>query len=209
MQVQVPFLTSGGEVADRTVDAARFRRRGKRVLLKEFVIMAEARQRVGTHKNLSRGEVRGTTKKMYRQKGTGSARHGSYKVPQLRGGGVAFAKRPRDYGYAMPRKARRAALEAALRGKLEDGEVRVIESFGIDQPRTKDFVALLDRLGIDDSFLVVPANHQDALWRSCRNVPRSGYRVVADLNAYEVLRARYLLLEEGALRALEERFGHE
>jgi len=209
MQVQVPFLTSGGQVADRTVDAGRFRRRGKRVLLKEFVIMAEARQRVGTHKNLSRAEVNGTTKKMYRQKGTGSARHGSEKVPQLRGGGVAFAKRPRDYGYTMPRKARRAALEAALRAKLEDNEVRVIESFGIEQPRTKDFVALLARLGVDDSFLVVPAAHHDALWRSCRNVPRSSYRVVSDLNAYEVLKARYLLLEEGALHALEERFGDE
>jgi len=173
------------------------------------VIMAEARQRVGTHKNLSRAEVNGTTKKMYRQKGTGSARHGSEKVPQLRGGGVAFAKRPRDYGYTMPRKARRAALEAALRAKLEDNEVRVIESFGIEQPRTKDFVALLARLGVDDSFLVVPAAHHDALWRSCRNVPRSSYRVVSDLNAYEVLKARYLLLEEGALHALEERFGDE
>jgi len=209
MEVSVPFLSTGGDVSDRPVNAAAFRRRGRRVLLKEFVIMAEARQRVGTHSTLTRAEVSGSTKKMYRQKGTGHARHGSIKAPQLRGGGVTFAKKPRDYGWRMPKKARRAALQAALRAKLDDGEVRVVQAFGISQPRTKDFVALLGRLGIDGSFLVVPAAHGDALWRSCRNIAGGSYRVVSDLNAYEVLRSKYLILEEPALKALEERFAHD
>lgn len=208
MDIAVPCLKKSGDLSERAVNADTFRRRGRRVLLKEYAIMAEARRRVGTHSALTRGEVSGSTKKMYRQKGTGNARHGTRKVPQLRGGSMAFAKKPRDYGWTMPRQARRAALEAALRGKLEDGEVRVVESFGLKRPRTKDFAALLGRLEVDGSFLVVPAAHSEAVWRSCRNLPGAAYRVVGDLNAYEVLRQKYLVLEEGALKALEERFAN-
>jgi len=206
MSVSIPFLKSSGEIGERAVNAETFTRRGKKVLLKEFVIMAEARKRVGTHSAKTRAEISGTTAKMYRQKGTGTARKGNRKAPQLRGGGMAFAKKPRDYGWHMPKKARRAALEAAIRGKLEDNEVKVVESFGIDKPRTKDFVALLGRLGVEGSCLIVPAVHQDALWRSSRNVPGAGYLVAADLNAYEVLLHGTLILEEAALSSLEERF---
>ncbi len=208
MSVAVPRLDSSGKIADRAVDLAAFRRRGRKVLLHEVVVMAEARRRVGTHSARSRGEVQGSTKKMYRQKGTGNARHGNFKAPQLRGGGMAFAKKPRDYGYALPKKARRAALEAAIRGKLEDGEVRLVSEFGIERPKTKEFVALLGRLGVEGSFLVVPGTHSEAVRRSCRNLRGSGYQVVADLNAYEVLRKRFLILDDTALKALEERFGH-
>ncbi|MHC4932224.1 MAG: 50S ribosomal protein L4 [Planctomycetota bacterium] len=208
MEVSVPFLHKSGDVKDRAVDAGRFRRRARGALLREFVAMSEARRRVGTHAALGRSEITGTNAKMYRQKGTGNARHGARKAPQLRGGGMAFAKKPRTYGWQMPRKARRAALEAALRGKLDDGEVRIVESFDLAQPRTKDFVQLLKRLEIDGSFLVCPAAHDENVWRSCRNIPGSGYRVVSDLNAYEVLKSRYLILEEAALKALEERFGN-
>ena len=206
--MDVPCLIGSGDLKTRAVDVATFRRRGKKVLLKEYVIMAEARRRVGTHSALSRAEVAGTTAKMYRQKGTGHARHGNRKVVQLRGGGMAFAKKPRDYGYRMPKQARRAALEAAIRAKLDDGEVRIVEAFDVKQPRTKDFVDLVGRLEVDGTVLVVPAEHSEALWRSCRNVSRAGYCVVSDLNAYEVLRHQYLVLEEPALKALEERFGH-
>jgi len=206
MSVSIPFLNKSGELGERAVNAETFTRRGKKVLLKEFVIMAEARKRVGTHSAKTRAEVSGTTAKMYRQKGTGSARKGNRKAPQLRGGGAAFAKKPRDYGWQMPKKARRAALEAAIRGKLDDNEVKVVESFGIDAPRTKDFTALLGRLGVEGSCLIVPAEHQDALWRSCRNVPGTGYLVASDLNAYEVLLYGTLILEDAALSSLEERF---
>jgi large subunit ribosomal protein L4 len=145
---------------------------------------------------------------MDRQKGTGNARHGSRKAPQLRGGGVCFAKKPRDFGWSMPRQARRAALAAALRGKLDDGEVRIVERFDFAAPRTKEMTALLGRLGVDGSFLVVPAAHQDALWRSCRNLRGADYLTAANLNAYQVLRQRYLVIEEAALKALEERFSN-
>jgi large subunit ribosomal protein L4 len=208
MAVSVPFLGTGGDLRERQVEVESFRRRGRKVLLKEAVVSAEARRRVGTHAARARGEVSGSTKKMYRQKGTGQARHGSFKAPQLRGGGVAFAKKPREFGWSIPKKARRAALEAAIRGKLEDGEVRVVEAFGLSKPRTKDFVAILGKLELDGSFLVVPGAHDDALWRSCRNVPGASYRVVADLNAYEVLRSKFLLMDEAALQALESRFGN-
>ena len=208
MSTKVPYLKKSGDLGERKVDAENFRRRAKGVVLKEFVIMAEARKRVGTHSALTRAEVSGSTSKLYRQKGTGTARKGNRKVPVLRGGGMAFAKRPRDYGYHMPKKARHAALAAALRGKLDDGEVKVVENFGIDQPRTKDFTALLGRLGVEGTCLIVPTEHSDALWRSCRNVKGAGYLVSSDLNAYEVLRYGTLVLEEGALKSLEERFGN-
>jgi len=208
MEISVPCLKRSGDVGQRAVQADRFRRYGKKVVLKEYVIMAEARQRVGTHSTLTRAEVAGSTAKIYRQKGTGRARHGNRKVPQLRGGGVAFAKKPRQYGWSMPKQARRAALQAAIRGKLEDGEVRVVEGFSFERPRTKDFVELLKRLEVAGSFLVVPAAHDERVWRSCRNLPGAAYRVVADLNAYEILRQKYLVIEEGALKALEERFGN-
>jgi len=209
MSLKVPYLRSSGDLGERPVDADNFRRRAKGVVLKEFVIMAEARKRVGTHSALTRAEVAGSTAKLYRQKGTGTARKGNKKVPVLRGGGSAFAKKPRDYGWHMPRKARHAALAAALRGKLDDGEVKVVESFGIDRPRTKDFVAVLGRLGVEGSCLIVPAQHQDALWRSCRNVKGAGYLVASDINAYEVVRHKTIVLEESALKSLEERFGNE
>lgn len=206
MKVSVPHLRTSGDLQEKSVVLDTFRRRGRKVLLKEYAVMAEARQRVGTHAALTRAEISGTSAKMYRQKGTGHARHGARKVPQLRGGGMAFAKKPRHYGWSMPKRARRAALEAAVRGKLEDHEVRLVESFGCEKPRTRDFVKLLERLDVKGTFLVVPAAHSDGVWRSCRNIAGSAYRVVSDLNAYEVLKQRFLILEEGALKALEERF---
>ena len=207
MQVEIKNL-SGEVVGSAELSDAVFGAPVRRDILHRVVTWQLAKRRAGTHKVKSRGEVSGSTAKIYRQKGTGSARKGNRKAPQLRGGGMAFAKKPRDYGWKMPRKARQAALEAAIRGKLEDGEVRVIENFGITKPRTKDFKQLIGRLEIDGSFLVVPAQHQDAVWRSCRNLPGSNYLVVSDLNAYEVLRSKYLLLEDEALKVLEERFGH-
>lgn len=206
MEITVPLLKRSGDVGKRAVEADRFRRYGKKVILREYVEMAEARKRTGTHSALTRGEVAGSTKKIYRQKGTGRARHGNDKAPQLRGGGMCFAKKPREYGWAMPKQARRAALEAAVRGKLEDGEVRLVEGFAFDRARTKDFAALLKRLEVDGSFLVVPNVHDTKVFLSCRNLPGAQYRCVADLNAYEVLKQKYLVIEADALKALEERF---
>ena len=207
--MDVPYLKKSGDVGKRKVNADGFRRRGKRVLLKEVVLMAEARKRAGTHSALPRSEVTGSTKKMYRQKGTGNARHGNFKAPQLRGGGVAFAKKPRTYGWNMPKRARRAALEAAIRAKLEDGQVKVIERFAMEAPRTKDFTDLLARLQVEGTFLVVPGTHREAVWKSCRNIPGCTYLEARNLNAYEVLRQGTVLLEEEALKALEERFSDE
>ena len=207
MAVAIPYLDASGAVKTRDVEADLFAKRARRVLLKEAVIMAEARKRVGTHSAKTRSEVNGTTAKMYRQKGTGNARHGTRKAPQFRGGGMAFAKKPRDYGWAMPKRARRAALRSAIRGKIDDNEVRIVADFGIEKPRTKDFIALLEKIDVKGSFLVVPEKHSQAVWMSCRNIPGAAYRVVSDLNAYEVLRQNVLIFEEAALKALEEKYG--
>ncbi len=206
MDVTVPVLDDSGRLGERSIDASQFRRRGKKVLLKEYIVMMEARKRVGTHSALTRAEVAGTTAKMYRQKGTGNARHGNRKAAQLRGGGVAFAKKPRNYGWAMPKQARRAALEAAIHGKLEDGEVRIAESFAMKAPSTRGFLAKVAPLGLNGTCLIVPSKHEDATWRSLRNVQGFGYCTAENLNAYELLRHKYVVFEAGAYQALEDRF---
>ncbi|MFQ5844564.1 MAG: 50S ribosomal protein L4, partial [Planctomycetota bacterium] len=194
-------------VKSRKVDPALFGRRTHRVLLKEAVIQAEARRRAGTHATRRRSEIRGTTAKLYRQKHTGHARHGSRKAPIFRGGGICHGPKPRSYGTPLSTRARRIALRSALRAKLEAGDVRMVEAFAFRRPRTRDFAELLSRLDVGGSFLVVCAEHADAVRRSCRNLPGSGYRVVADLNAYEVLRQGTLIFDQAAWKRLEERFG--
>ncbi len=207
MAVSVPFLTASGALKDRDVDPDVFAKRTRRVLLKEMVLMTEARRRTGTHATRNRAKIKGTTAKIYRQKGTGGARHGSRKANIFRGGGVAHGPSPRDYGYHLPARARRVALRSALRAKLDDAEFRVVEKFDFQKPSTRNFVGLLQQLEVSGSFLVIPAEHAESVRRSCRNIPRSAYCVVDDLNAYDVLRQQMLIFDEAALRKLEERYG--
>ncbi len=206
MAVSVPFLAASGSLKDRQVDPDVFATRTRRVLLKEMVVMAEARLRTGTHSTRTRAKIHGTTAKIYRQKGTGNARHGSRKANIFRGGGIAHGPLPRDYGYHLPARARRVALRSALRGKLDDAEFRVVETFDFQKPSTRDFVRLLEQLEVQGSFLVIPAEHAESVRRSCRNIPRSGYCVVDDLNVYDVLRHQLLIFDEAALQRLEERY---
>jgi len=199
-----------GAVATATLDASRFAGRQNPVVLREAVLMYEANRRVGTASAKSRSEVSGSSRKIYRQKGTGRARHGDRKPPSFRGGGVAHGPVPRDWSYGLPRKALRRALEVALAGKLRDGEVLRWEGVAVagDRPSTKAVRKALETLGASDSaLLVAPGVVERTLLLSIRNLPRVRALPAAEVSAYDVVRHRWLVLLDGAYEALCDRLG--
>ncbi|MFV1958148.1 MAG: 50S ribosomal protein L4 [Planctomycetota bacterium] len=201
---------SGDAVGTMALDVSAFEGRPNPVVLREAVLMYEARKRVGTASTKTRSEIRGTTHKMSRQKGGGRARHGDRKAPQFRGGGVAHGPRPRDYSYSMPRKALRRALRIALGGKLRDGEVVRWEGESLigDKPSTKAVRTALDHLGAVDSALLVAAGPvEPGLLLSVRNLPRVRVLPASDVNAYDLVRHHWLVLLDGAYEVLCERVG--
>lgn len=174
-------------------------------LLHDAVVMYEANRRVGTSKTKSRGEVSGSTKKLFRQKGTGNARMGPKRTPIRRGGGHAFAKTPKDWGYRLPRKALRLATRMALLSKFEDGEAIVVDQLQVEQPKTKPVADMLSKCGVGGkTVLLVTGGIDDAVYRSARNI--NGVQVVpaADLNADALLRQKYLLITKDAIDGLRQ-----
>ena len=174
-------------------------------LVYESVKQHRAGARRGTHMTKNRALVSGTGKKPFRQKGTGRARAGETRSPLWRHGGTVFGPRPRDYSYAMPKKARAAALRAALTQRLTEGAVTVVEALAVKEPKTKVLKGLLAKLGIAGRAVVVDHQPADALVLSGRNLP--GVKVVADshLTAYDVLDCRHLVVTQEAIDKLEER----
>lgn len=174
-------------------------------LLYEAVKQYRAGGRAGTHATKNRALVAGSGRKLWRQKGTGRARIGSIRNPLWRHGGTVFGPQPRDYSYSMPSKARSAALRSALSQRASDGGLKIIDRFGIDEPKTKVLKGLLDQLGIEGKAVIVDHEPPDALILSGRNIP--GVKVVdpSQLNVYDVLDCRTLLVSQEALGKLEER----
>lgn len=172
-------------------------------LVHDVCVMYHASRRVGTVRTKSRAEVRGTTAKLFRQKGTGRARQGSRVQPVRRGGGHAFAKRPKDWSYRLPRKALKAATRMALRMKIEAGEVRVLEGFSLPEPKTRHVAAALRTAGFSgQSCLFVTEEINRELVRAARNIPRVTVLPRSDLNADIVLRHRQVLIFKDAVDGL-------
>lgn len=174
-------------------------------LVYEAVKQYRAGARRGTHMTKNRALVSGTGKKPFRQKGTGRARAGEARSPLWRHGGTVFGPQPRDYSYAMPKKARAAALRAALTQRLTEGAVKVVEALAVEEPKTKALKGLLATLGVAGKAVVVDHQPADALVLSGRNLP--GVKVVADshLTAYDVLDCKHLVVTQEAIDKLEER----
>ena len=146
--------------------------------------------------------VVGSTRKLYRQKGTGRARMGANRTVVRRGGGVAFAKRCRDFGKRMPKKQRRLARNSAILAKLRSNDTIVIDKLEFDQPKTKDFVAILDNLQIDRSCLVAVEDRNVNVYKSLRNIPRIDALEVDQLNAGDICNRRKLLFTRKALEVV-------
>ncbi len=173
--------------------------------LYEAVKLYRAGARSGTHQTKSRGDVSGSGKKPWKQKGTGQARVGDKRTPLWRHGGTVFGPTPRDYSYNMPKKALTAALRQALSTKNRVGALRIVESLRADAPKTKALKAAIDAMQFDGKTLYVENEPSDALLLSSRNIP--GFRVMASshLTVYDILNCKTLAVTTAALARLEER----
>ena len=162
-----------------------------------------AAQRQGTHKAKEKGEITGSTKKLKRQKGTGTARAGSIKSGVMRGGGRMFGPRPRKYTQKLNKKVKLVARRSAIASKLANGQVKVVENFTFDAPKTKDYINVLNGLGCADSkSLLVLSDYDNNVLLSSRNVQKAGVVAAAELNTYEVMNAGTLVLSEGAVEKI-------
>jgi large subunit ribosomal protein L4 len=198
--IEVPIYNQAGTKVDTfKLDPAKLGGEVKTNLLKQAVIMYHANQRQGTVQTQARGEVAGSTRKMFRQKGTGNARTGGIRNPIKKGGGHAKQKRPKDWRQALPKKAKRAARNSALLSKFQAGEVRVIDAINLDGPKTKPVAAMFKALGIDRSVLFAINGRNENVEKSARNIDRTVLTTIDQLNAWEILKYRTLLMTRDGL----------
>lgn len=163
-----------------------------------------ANQRQGTHKAKERGEIARTTKKFFRQKGTGNARVGSLRSPIQRGGGTVFGPRPRNYGFKLNKKLKSLARKSALSIKAGEKNIQVVENLNFETPKTKEFINVLNALGVaDKKTLVVLGESNKTLYLSSRNFKGSKVVTASELNTYGVMNAQNLILTEDSLEKLE------
>jgi large subunit ribosomal protein L4 len=200
------FDRSGAEVGKYEIDPAQLAPRISKQLLHDAVVMYQTNLRQGSAKTKTRSEVAGTTRKMYRQKGTGNARAGSRRSGIRRGGGHIHAKRPRDWSYRLPKKALRLATRMALAARLGDDEITLIDNLAFEQPKTRDMAAVLKALKLAGRSLLVAVPGYDVnVYKSIRNLDRVSVVPVAELNALNVLTPQRLLMTPSALDALREK----
>ena len=166
------------------------------------LILANKRQ--GTHKAKERGDISGSTRKIKKQKGTGTARMGSIKSPVLRGGGRVFGPRPRNYGFKLNKKVKQLARKSALSYKAKDNSIIVLEDVNFNAPKTKEFVSLLDNLNLlyEKVLFVLPSDNKN-VYLSSRNIQGTKVVTADSLNTYDVLNANKLILSEGAVQKIE------
>ena len=177
----------------------------KGYLLHDVVRMQRASRRAGTACTKTRSEVRGSSAKPWRQKGTGRARSGSRRSPIWRGGGFAFGPKPRDYSFKLNRKVKKQAVAMAMSARLQEGNLVVLDDFTMDQIKTKEFVSVMNTLDLDTALIVIDESNEN-LTKSSRNV--NGFKVLnpEGLNVYDILLHKNLVLLQPALTSLEERF---
>jgi large subunit ribosomal protein L4 len=200
------YNQQGDAVGTVDIDPAEFGGKINRQLLHDVVVMHLANQRAGTHSTLRRGEVAGSTKKLFRQKGTGNARVGTRRTNKRRGGGTAKGPKPRDYEYHLPKKAVRAATRMALLSKFQDDEAVIVDGLNLPEAKTRQMAAVLKALKLDGTTcLVGTAGYDWVVYKSARNLPGVKVAPAAEFNAYTVLRQKRLLLTRAALDELRHK----
>jgi large subunit ribosomal protein L4 len=199
------YSSAGKAIGDVELPEELFNAPINEAVLHQVVTAQLAGRHLGTHDTKRRGEVSGTGKKPYKQKGTGRARQGSRRAPHFAGGGVVFGPHPRSYAQRLPRQMRRLALCGALTSKLDDGAVRVVDGFGLEGPKTRDLAGIIEALGRSaGKVLIVAPATDETLILSARNIP--GVEVIrADsLNVVSVLDADTVLIEQPAIERMTE-----
>jgi len=198
------YSRSGDNVGSFAIEASDIAPSINKQLLHDAVVMYQANTRLGTASSKTRAQVAGSTKKMYRQKGTGNARAGSRRSGIRRGGGHIFAKQPRSFYYRLPRKALKLATRMAVAARVKDDEVMVIDELGFDAPKTKDMAGILKALKIDaGTTLVAVESYCRDLYLSSRNIAGVEVMPVSDINALAVLRPHRVLFTKAALEAFK------
>ena len=197
---------AGAEVGTVELNDAIFGIEPNQAVVHEVVKNHLANCRQGTQSALTRGEVSGGGKKPWRQKGTGHARQGSTRAPQWNHGGIVFAPKPRDYSYVLNKKVKRLALKSALSAKAAAGEIIVVDSIKMDSIKTKDFRAFLAAVKADGKSLVVTPAKDEVIVKSARNIPGVETSMANLINVYDILKAKYLVLDKESLEVIEEVF---
>jgi large subunit ribosomal protein L4 len=228
------YNAAGDQIGEETINPADFGGEVNKQLLHEVVLMHLAARRVGTVNTRGRADVAGSGKKLFRQKGTGNARAGSKRTNKRKGGGVAFARRNRDYRYTMPKKSVRAAVRMALLSKFQDRQAIVVDGLTLSQAKTKEVAKALRAIRRPDmteaeaaesvgetkvqarkrtlerrSILFGLPEHNPVLYQSARNIEGVKVAPVGEFNTYDILRQRYLILTREALTALKEQAKHK
>jgi large subunit ribosomal protein L4 len=228
------YNPAGQQIGEETIDPADFGGEINKQLLHDVVLMHLAARRVGTVNTRGRADVAGSGKKLFRQKGTGNARVGSKRTNKRKGGGVAFARRNRDYRYSIPKKAVRTAVRMALLSKFQDRQALVLDGLAMSQPKTQEVARTLRAIRRPDlsedeaaeavgeskaharrrtldrrSVLIGLPAHDPVLHRSARNIDGVKVAPVAEFNTYDILRQRYLVLTREALATLREQVKHK
>ena len=200
---------SGAVVEQIDVDDSVFGIEPNEAVVHQTLLAQLAARRAGTHSTLSRGQVRGSTRKIRRQKGLGMARQGSIRSPLHRGGGVVFGPKPRSYAQKLPKRMRRLALRSVLASRAQEGRLRVVRELAIETPSTKAVVSLLAALEIQRSALIVTGTSDRAAYVSTRNVPGADLLPADTVNVADMLAHQSLVLTLDAVRRIEALWGGE
>ena len=202
------FDMAGKEVGSYEIEWTEIAPEIKNQVLHDAVVMYQANRRQGSFRTKSRAELSYSTRKLYRQKGTGNARAGARGSGVRRGGGHIFAKRPRDFSYRLPKKVLQSAARMAIASKVRDDEVVVVDDISVDQPQTKAVAAMLKAIGVEGkSAIIVTADYQVNVYKSGRNIAGVTVSPAAELNALSVLSPEVMVVTKAALDAIRERVG--
>jgi len=208
--MQVPVYNLMGEVTDHLdIRDDIFALPFNTAVVHQAMVRQLANKRQGTASTKARGEVTGSTGKLYRQKGTGRARKGNIKSPLLRGGGVVFGPSPRSYRQSMPKKMRRLALKCLLSAKVREENMMAVEALDFGRPRVKDLVDILSALGVDSNALIVTAQSMPALVKSAHNLANAKVVPSALINVLDLLSYKTLIVTVPALRKIEQIWGRK
>ena len=195
---------NGEKVKDIKLNDAIYNIESNEVVVKKALDLQLASLRQGTHKTKTRAEVSGGGRKPYKQKGTGNARQGSTRDPHYRHGGVAFGVTPRDYTFKMNKKERVLALRSVLSMKAKENNIKVIDSLTVESLKTKDLKNMLSNLGLNGKTLFITSNDAENLYLASRNLNNVGVLLTSELNVYDMLHADTIVLDEEAVKQIEE-----
>ena len=206
--MQVPVYSLAGDMVEHIdISDEVFGVPFNQAVVHQAIVRQRANARQGTASTKTRSEVSGSTRKLFRQKGTGLARGGSRRSPLRRGGGITFGPKPRSYRQAMPKKMRQLALRCVLSAKAGDGELLVLEQLKLDQPKTKEMAQILAALGVDSSALVATSEVEDNVVKSARKLPGIKTTPASLLNVVDILSYKMLVMTVAAVRKAEQLWG--